>query len=106
MVGSAPNFPYGTIDDIAAISDLGLKYNIPVHVDSCLGGFLTAFMPFCGYPVPICDFTLAGVTSISADTHKYGYAPKGTSVIMYKHPKYVKVISLQFLELINGSFLV
>lgn len=88
MVGSAPNFPYGTIDDIASISDLGIKYNIPVHVDSCLGGFLTAFMPNAGYPVPICDFILPGVTSISADTHKYGFAPKGTSLVLYRNNRY------------------
>ncbi|XP_018320081.1 sphingosine-1-phosphate lyase [Agrilus planipennis] len=88
LVGSAPNFPYGTMDDIAAISDLGLKYNIPVHVDSCLGGFLTAFMPDAGFPVPICDFRLPGVMSISADTHKYGFTPKGSSVVLYREPKY------------------
>ncbi|RZB39694.1 sphingosine-1-phosphate lyase [Asbolus verrucosus] len=88
LVGSAPNFPYGTIDDIEEISELGLKYNIPVHVDSCLGGFLTAFMEDAGYPVPICDFRLPGVTSISADTHKYGFTPKGSSIILYNNTKY------------------
>lgn len=77
LVGSAPNFPYGTMDDISAISELGLKYRIPVHVDSCLGGFLTCFMEDAGYPIPMCDFRLPGVTSISADTHKYGFSPKG-----------------------------
>lgn len=65
------------MDDITAISELGLKYNIPVHVDSCLGGFLTCFMEHAGYPIPPCDFKLPGVTSISADTHKYGFSPKG-----------------------------
>lgn len=88
LAGSAPNFPYGTIDDIQAISDLGIKYNIPVHVDSCLGGFLTCFMEDAGYPIPPCDFRLPGVTSISADTHKYGYTPKGSSLVLYRHPKY------------------
>ncbi|XP_044259520.1 sphingosine-1-phosphate lyase [Tribolium madens] len=88
LVGSAPNFPYGTMDDIEAISALGVKYNIPVHVDSCLGGFLTVFMQDAGYPVPLCDFRLPGVTSISADTHKYGFAPKGSSVVLYRDKKY------------------
>lgn len=78
----------GTIDDITEISNLGLKYNIPVHVDSCLGGLLTVFMDRAGYPPPVTDFRLKGVTSISADTHKYGFAPKGTSVIMYRDRKY------------------
>ncbi|VVC28150.1 Pyridoxal phosphate-dependent transferase, subdomain 2,Pyridoxal phosphate-dependent transferase [Cinara cedri] len=88
LVGSFPNFPYGTSDDIKAISALGLKYNIPVHVDCCLGGFIAAFMPQAGFSLPPFDFNLAGVTSISADTHKYGYAPKGSSVILYSNKKY------------------
>lgn len=88
LVSSAPNFPYGTMDNIRAISELGLKYNIPVHVDACLGGFLICFMEDCGYILPSFDFRLPGVTSISADTHKYGYAPKGSSVILYREKKY------------------
>lgn len=87
LVGSAPNFPYGTIDDINGISELGLKYNIPVHVDSCLGGFLTVFMVDAGYPVPVCDFRQPGVSSISADTHKYAFSPKGSSLILYRSAK-------------------
>lgn len=70
MVGSAPNFPYGTMDDIQAIASLGLKYNIPVHVDACLGGFLIPFMKRAGYPLSLFDFRVKGVTSISADPHK------------------------------------
>ncbi|KAM0730503.1 Sphingosine-1-phosphate lyase [Formica fusca] len=88
LVGSAPNFPYGTMDNIEEISELGVKYNIPVHVDACLGGFLTCFMPDAGYDVPLSDFRLAGVTSLSADTHKYGYAPKGSSIILYRNKIY------------------
>lgn len=90
LVGSAPNFPYGTMDDIEGIARLGVKHNIPVHVDACLGGFLIAFMRRAGYQLPPFDFALEGVTSISADTHKYGFAPKGSSVILYSHPKYRK----------------
>lgn len=70
MVGSAPNFPYGTIDDIEAIAALGVKHNIPVHVDACLGGFLIPFMKRAGYPLKPFDFGVKGVTSISADPHK------------------------------------
>lgn len=58
------------MDNIEEISKLGLKYNIPVHVDACLGGFLLCFMPAAGFDVPPFDFILPGVTSISADTHK------------------------------------
>uniref|UniRef100_A0A7E5A038 sphinganine-1-phosphate aldolase n=1 Tax=Panagrellus redivivus TaxID=6233 RepID=A0A7E5A038_PANRE len=89
IVGSAPNFPSGTIDDIVSISNLGLKYKVPVHVDACLGGFLIPFMEEAGFPLPLFDFRLPGVTSISCDTHKYGYSPKGSSVVLYKSPEYL-----------------
>jgi len=88
LAGSCPQFPHGTIDDIQAIAALGLKKGIPVHVDACLGGFLVPFMEEAGYPLPPFDFRVEGVTSISADTHKYGFAPKGSSVILYSEPKY------------------
>lgn len=65
-----PNFPYGTADNIEEIAALGRKYNIPVHVDCCLGGFLTAFMPTAGYTLPPFDFALPGVISMSVDPHK------------------------------------
>ncbi|XP_038061565.1 sphingosine-1-phosphate lyase 1-like [Patiria miniata] len=85
LVGSAPSFPFGVFDDIEAIAKLGEKYDIPVHTDACLGGFLIPFMDKAGFPVPLFDFRLKGVTSISADTHKYGFAPKGSSVILYSN---------------------
>ncbi|KAI2808642.1 Sphingosine-1-phosphate lyase 1 [Blomia tropicalis] len=88
IVGSACNFPHGLIDDIQAIAKLGLKYNVPVHVDSCLGGFLVPFVKEAGFSIPPVDFSVDGVTSISCDTHKYGYAPKGSSVIMYSDKEY------------------
>lgn len=88
LVGSSPNFPYGTIDNIEEIAKLGLKYNIPVHVDCCLGSFIAAFMPEAGFKVPPFDFGVAGVTSMSVDTHKYGFAPKGTSLVLYSKPEY------------------
>lgn len=90
LVGSAPQFPHGIIDPISELGKLGLKHNIPVHVDACLGGFLIPFMRFCGHKLDEeFDFTVPGVTSVSADTHKYGYAPKGTSVILYNDKKYI-----------------
>ncbi|XP_067928778.1 sphingosine-1-phosphate lyase 1-like [Watersipora subatra] len=83
LVGSAPDFPMGMIDPIEDIAKLGIKYDIPVHVDACLGGFLIAFMEKAGFPLPLFDFRIPGVSSISCDTHKYGFAPKGSSVILY-----------------------
>ena len=69
-MGSAPNYPYGTMDDIQAVAALGRQYNIPVHVDACLGGFVIVFMAKAGFDLPPFDFSVPGVTSISADTHK------------------------------------
>ncbi len=84
VVGSAPCFPYGLVDPIADLSQLAWKRGIGFHADACLGGFLLPFARRLGYPVPDFDFRLPGVTSISADTHKFGYAAKGTSVVLYR----------------------
>jgi sphinganine-1-phosphate aldolase len=84
LVGSAGNYPYGTIDPIDKLSELALERNIGLHVDGCLGGFILPWGQELGYDIPIFDFRLPGVTSISADTHKYGYGLKGTSVVMYR----------------------
>ncbi|XP_053548006.1 sphingosine-1-phosphate lyase 1 [Bombina bombina] len=88
VVCSAPQFPHGVIDPIEEVAKLALRYQIPFHVDACLGGFLIVFMKKAGYPLKPFDFSVKGVTSISADTHKYGYAPKGSSVIMYSDKNY------------------
>lgn len=86
LVASAPNFPHGIVDDIEGLSKLALRYKIPLHVDCCLGSFIVAFMKKAGFDdLPPFDFRLPGVTSISCDTHKYGFAPKGSSVIMYRN---------------------
>jgi len=84
IVGSAPTFPHGAIDPIAELSELARQHNIGFHTDACLGGFVLPWAEKLGYPVPPFDFRLPGVTSISADTHKYGYAAKGTSVVLYR----------------------
>jgi glutamate/tyrosine decarboxylase-like PLP-dependent enzyme len=84
IVGSAPSFPHGVIDPIEELSELARQHGIGFHVDACLGGFVLPWAEKLGYPVPPFDFRLPGVTSISADTHKYGYAAKGTSVILYR----------------------
>lgn len=84
LVGSAGNYPYGTIDPIDALSDLALEHGIGLHVDGCLGGFILPWGEALGYDVPPFDFRLPGVTTISADTHKYGYGPKGTSVLLFR----------------------
>jgi len=86
LVGSAPNFPHGIIDDIPALSRLALRHKIPLHVDCCLGSFIIPFLTKAGFPPPPdFDFRVPGVTSISVDTHKYGFAPKGSSVVLYRN---------------------
>jgi len=84
IVGSAPPFPHGLVDPIEELSSLARERGIGFHTDGCLGGFLLPWAERLGYPVPPFDFRLPGVTSISADTHKYGYAAKGTSVLLYR----------------------
>ena len=84
LVGSAPSFPHGMIDPIEELSELARRHGIGFHTDACLGGFVLPWAEKLGYPVPPFNFRLPGVTSISADTHKYGYAAKGTSVVLYR----------------------
>ncbi|KAI8619405.1 pyridoxal phosphate-dependent transferase [Chytriomyces sp. MP71] len=85
LAGSAPNFPHGIVDPIPELAALAKKHKLPMHVDACLGGFIVPFAEKAGFPLPYhIDFRVDGVTSISVDTHKYGFAPKGSSVIMYK----------------------
>ncbi len=84
MVGSAPQYPQGVIDDIPAIAALAQAANANCHVDACMGGFVLPFVEKLGRAVRPWDFRVAGVTSISADIHKLGYAPKGASVILYR----------------------
>jgi sphinganine-1-phosphate aldolase len=85
IVGSACNYGYGTIDPIDELSDLALERGVGLHVDGCLGGFILPWGQEMGYPnIPVFDFRIPGVTSISADTHKYGYGLKGTSVLAFR----------------------
>jgi glutamate/tyrosine decarboxylase-like PLP-dependent enzyme len=84
IVGSAPSFPHGAIDPIQELSELARRHGIGFHADACLGGFVLPWAERLGYPVPPFDFRLPGVASMSVDTHKYGYAAKGTSVILYR----------------------
>lgn len=85
MIGSAPPFPHGIVDPIEELSELARAHSFGFHTDGCLGGFILPWAEKLGYPVPQFDFRLPGVTSISADTHKYGCAPKGTSVVLYRN---------------------
>lgn len=84
LVGSAPNYPHGVIDPIPELAALAAARDISFHTDACVGGFLLPFLERLGHPVPPFDFRVPGVTTISADVHKYGYCTKGASVIAHR----------------------
>ena len=84
LVGSAGNYGHGLIDPIPELGEVAQRHGIGLHVDGCLGGFIWPWAEKLGYPVPAWDFRVPGVTSISADTHKYGYGLKGTSVLVFR----------------------
>jgi sphinganine-1-phosphate aldolase len=84
IVGSAPQYPQGVVDPISQLGELAIKHGIPLHVDACIGGFVLPFIEKLGHAVPAFDFRIPGVTSISADIHKYGYSAKGASVLLYR----------------------
>jgi glutamate/tyrosine decarboxylase-like PLP-dependent enzyme len=84
VIGSACNYGYGTIDPIAELGTLAADRGVGLHVDGCLGGFILPFGEELEYDIPTFDFRIPGVTSISADTHKYGYALKGTSTLLFR----------------------
>lgn len=84
IVGSTPSYGTGTCDPIAELSKLALEFNIGLHVDCCLGSFIMPTLKRIGRPVDPFTFELPGVTTISCDTHKFGFALKGTSVLMFR----------------------
>jgi sphinganine-1-phosphate aldolase len=84
LVGSAGDYAHGLVDPIEDIAALAVEHGIGMHVDGCLGGMLWPWAEELGYAVSPWDFRVPGVTSISADTHKFGYALKGTSVLLYR----------------------
>ena len=84
IVGSAPNWPYGDVDPIVEFGRLAIANDLWLHVDACVGGYILPFMRELGEDIPDYDFTVSGVRSISADLHKYGYAPKPCSTILWR----------------------
>lgn len=84
VVGSAPCYPFGVIDPIADLAGLAAEHGVLFHTDACVGGWLLPWWERLGEPVPPWDFRVPGVTSISADIHKYGYTFKGASIVAYR----------------------
>src|ERR1019366_4813009 len=87
VVGSAPSYPQGVIDPIPDLATLASERGILCHVDACLGGFILPFLGQLGHLDKQWDFTVPGVTSISADLHKYGYGSRGFSGVLYGRPE-------------------
>ncbi|WP_235299036.1 pyridoxal phosphate-dependent decarboxylase family protein [Portibacter marinus] len=82
IVASAPSYPQGVVDPIPEIAEIALDKEVPFHVDACVGGFVLPFIKESSFPK--FDFRVKGVTSLSADIHKYGFASKGSSVVIYR----------------------
>jgi sphinganine-1-phosphate aldolase len=89
VVGSAPNYPHGVIDPIPELAQMASSRGVPFHTDACVGGFLLPFMERAGYDVPPFDFRVEGVSTMSADVHKYGFATKGASVVLHRNGDHV-----------------
>jgi glutamate/tyrosine decarboxylase-like PLP-dependent enzyme len=84
VVGSAPCYPFGVVDPVPELASLAAEHGVPCHVDACLGGWLLPFVERLGEPIPPWDFRVEGVTSVSADVHKYGWCFKGASLLLHR----------------------
>ena len=90
VAASAPQYPHGMVDPIEEIAEITAERDIPFHVDACFGGFLLPWVEKLGYAIPTFDFRVEGVTSMSADCHKYGFAAKGASTVLYRDMSYLR----------------
>lgn len=104
LLGSAPEYPNGLIDPIEALGAIALQRRIPLHVDACVGGFILPFMAMNGIQLPAWDYRVPGVTSISADIHKYGFASKGASTITYRNLELLKYQMFVYPDWPGGVF--
>ena len=86
VIASAFSYPYGVMDPVVELAGLAAQRGVSCHVDACIGGFVLPFLDRLGVDVPPWDFRVDGVTQLSADVHKYGYTPKGASVVLHRDP--------------------
>ncbi len=105
IVGSAPCFPYGVIDPIEELGALAGRRGLWLHVDACVGGYLAPFVKMNGRDIPTFDFSVPGVSSMSADLHKFGFAPKPASTVFYRTPDKASHNDFDFSDWPNGRFL-
>lgn len=104
IIGSAHAYPIGHVDPITEIAALALKNNLWMHVDACIGGFFLPFVVDLGYTVPPFDFKVPGVTSISVDLHKYGYAARGASLVLLREAQLERYHTFDFKDWPTGTF--
>ncbi|MDZ4825128.1 MAG: aminotransferase class V-fold PLP-dependent enzyme [Actinomycetota bacterium] len=104
VVGSAPQYPQGVIDPIPEIAELAATVGASMHVDACMGGFVLPFMELNGETVAPWDFRVDGVTTLSADIHKLGYAPKGASVLMHRTKELRRYQTFVFDDWLGGMY--
>ena len=105
LIGSAPCFPYGVVDPIDALGQVALAHQIWLHVDACVGGYLAPFVRDLGYLVPDFDLGVPGVSSLSADLHKYGFCPKPSSTVFFSTPERAKLAGFDLDVWPSGRFL-
>lgn len=104
VVGSAPQYPQGVVDPIPELAALAAEVGASFHTDACMGGFVLPFMEELGYEVPPWDFRVDGVTTISADIHKLGYAPKGASVVLHRSKELRRHQTFVFEDWLGGFY--
>jgi sphinganine-1-phosphate aldolase len=96
MVGSAPSYPFGMVDPIPEMAAIAHERGISFHTDACVGGYFLPFAEKLGRPLPTFDFRVPGVTTMSADLHKFGYTSKGASVILSRTPEIYQYQGFEF----------
>ncbi len=104
MVGSAPDYPFGQVDPIPEMAAIAAERGINFHTDACLGGFFLPFAEQLGHAIPPWDFRVPGVSSISADLHKYGYAARGASTITWRDESLYRYQPFEFDEWPSGLY--
>ncbi|HYP84991.1 aspartate aminotransferase family protein [Variovorax sp.] len=104
LVGSAPSYPHGVVDPIPAIAALAREHGLWMHVDACVGGYFAPFARELGADIPDFDFKVEGVTSISADLHKYGYTAKGASTLFFADPESFALMGYYFDDWPRGQY--
>jgi glutamate/tyrosine decarboxylase-like PLP-dependent enzyme len=104
LVGSAPAYPYGMVDPIPQLGALAERHGLWLHVDACVGGYIAPFARKLGVAMPAFDFAVSGVTSISADLHKYGYTAKGASAVLFRDKATFAFLPYDFEDWPRGKY--